>query len=210
VTVSRDGARGSVSRARFAIVAASFGSENIDLGDIPQGHPSAADLQRNARDQARLARLWRRPEGPPRFTLPLAAPLTPLPKGTGFGAEWHFNTTPPSSETHAGLDYAAKAGSRVSAMADGTVVLADDLFFSGNTVVIDHGDGLFTTYLHLADMEVRAGQEVGRGDLLGHVGDTGRTTGPHLHLAVRWHRARVDPRLLLEDPAKIPAIGAQR
>lgn len=210
VTVSRHGVRGTMARAQIVVVAPSFGSQQIELGDIPQAHPSAADLRRNRREQARLTRLWSRAEGTSRFTLPLGNPLTPLPPGEGFGAEWIFNTTPPSSETHAGRDYAVKAGTPVAAVADGTVVLADSLFYSGNSVIVDHGNGLFSAYLHLAEVGVRAGQDIRRGDRVGLVGDTGRATGPHLHLAIRWHRARVDPRLLLQDPAEMPAITGRK
>jgi murein DD-endopeptidase MepM/ murein hydrolase activator NlpD len=99
------------------------------------------------------------------------------------------------------------AGTPVAAVADGTVVLADDLFFAGNAVFIDHGDGLITMYFHLRDLKVKAGQDVKQGHSIGVVGSTGRVTGPHLHLGVRWHGARIDPALLLADPAKIPIVG---
>ena len=207
VTVARHGASGSVARARITVNSVSYGSENIELGDIPQAHPSKADLERNAREQALVAKLWKRPESAARFTLPLGPPLDPLPDANGFGATWIFNTTPPSTETHGGLDYAARTGTPVTAVADGTVVLAQDLFHAGNSVFIDHGNGLFTAYLHLSEVRARAGQDVRKGEVVGLVGETGRTTGPHLHFAVRWHGARVDPRLLLEDPAKIRSIG---
>ena len=206
VTVTRRGAGGSVSRARITVVDVSFGSENIQLGDIPQRNPSEADLRRNAREQARMARLWRKAEGPARFTLPLAPPLEPMPEGKGFGSTWIFNTTPETTETHAGLDYAVQAGDSVRSMADGTVVLAENLFYSGNSVFVDHGNGLITGYLHLAEVNASVGQAIKRGERVGVVGDTGRTTGPHLHLAARWHGARVNPALLLRDPAKMPAI----
>ena len=93
------------------------------------------------------------------------------------------------------------------ALADGTVVVAEDLFFTGNAVFIDHGNGLVSMYFHLSEIKVQAGQDVKKGETLGLVGSTGRVTGPHLHLGVRWHDARIDPRLLLDDPARIPAIG---
>lgn len=207
VPVVRHGARGSVATAQIHVTAVTFDTEHIQLGDIPQAHPSTADLQRNAREQGLLARTWRRPEGPARFALPLGPPSEPLPAAKGFGDTWVFDTTPPSTETHTGLDYAARAGAPVLAMADGTVVLAQDLFYSGGSVIVDHGNGLFTAYLHLSETKVRAGQEVKKGERIGLVGATGRTTGPHLHVAVRWHGARVDPRVLQEDPAKIRAIG---
>jgi murein DD-endopeptidase MepM/ murein hydrolase activator NlpD len=169
--------------------------------------PPTADLQRNARDQARVARLWTRREQPSQFTLPLARPASPLPEGKGFGAIWMFNRPPGPSELHSGSDYAVSAGTPLAAVADGTVVLSTDLFFAGNAVFIDHGDGLVSMYFHLAELKVRTGQAIGKGETPGLAGSTGRVTGPHLHLGIRWHGARIDPALLFADPAKIPAIG---
>jgi murein DD-endopeptidase MepM/ murein hydrolase activator NlpD len=206
VRVSRQG----VGPARFAhvsVVASSYGTEDIQLGDIPQANPSPADLRRNARDQALLAKVWARREGPARFTLPLGAPVTPLPEAKGFGAKWIFNGKPDSWEIHSGVDYALGPGTPVLAVADGTVVVAEDLFFTGNAVFVDHGNGLVGMYFHLSQIKVQAGQDVKRGETLGLVGSTGRVTGPHLHLGIRWHDARIDPQALLADPAKIPAFG---
>ena len=87
------------------------------------------------------------------------------------------------------------------------MALAEDLFFTGNAVFVDHGDGLVSMYFHLSELKVQAGQDVKKGEVLGLVGGTGRVTGAHLHVGMRWHDARIEPRLLLGDPAKIPAIG---
>jgi murein DD-endopeptidase MepM/ murein hydrolase activator NlpD len=206
VKVSRQG----VGPARFAsisVVASSYGTQNIDLGDIPQANPSPADLRRNARDQALLAKVWAKREGPARFTLPLGAPTTPLPEAKGFGMTWIFNGKPDSSEVHSGVDYGLASGTSVVALADGKVVVAEDLFFTGNAVFIDHGDGLISMYFHLSEIKVQAGQDVKKGEALGLTGSTGRVSGPHLHLGIRWHNARIDPQPLLGDPAKIPAFG---
>jgi hypothetical protein len=203
--VSRQGV-GPAKYAHISVVASSYGTQNIDLGDIPQAHPSPADLRRNARDQAVFAKVWARREGPARFTLPLGSPAMPLPEGKGFGAKWIFNGDPNSWEIHSGVDYALGPGTLVVALADGTVVVAEDLFFTGNAVFVDHGNGLIGMYFHLSEMKVQAGQDVKKGETLGLVGSTGRVTGPHLHLGVRWHDARIDPQPLLDDPAKIPAF----
>jgi len=204
--VSRHGA-GPAGNARISVLASAYGSEDITLGDTPQANPSPADLRRNARDQALVDKLWTRREGPARFTLPLGSPASPSSEGKGFGVTWIFNGKPESSEVHSGADYALAAGTPVTALADGTAVLAEDLFFTGNAVFIDHGDGLISMYFHLSELTVQKGQDVKKGEPLGLVGSTGRVTGPHLHLGIRWHGARIDPRLLLEDPARIPAIG---
>ena len=89
-------------------------------------------------------------------------------------------------------------GAAVRAANRGRVVLARDLFFTGNTVVLDHGLGLFTVYVHLSEMSVRAGEIIEKGGGIGKVGATGRATGPHLHFAARIGDARVDPEALLD------------
>ena len=99
---------------------------------------------------------------------------------------------------HQGLDYHAPRGTRVVAANSGTVLLARRLFFEGNCVIVDHGQGLMTLYMHLSKFRVRKGQKVRRGQLLGLSGATGRATGPHLHLAVRWEGVYLDPAKLLK------------
>jgi murein DD-endopeptidase MepM/ murein hydrolase activator NlpD len=192
--------------AQISVGPASYGTQEIDLGDIPQAHPSPEDLRRNARDQALVAKVWAGRVGPARFTLPLGTPATPLPEAKGFGAKWIFKGEPGSADDHSGVDYALAAGTPVAALADGTVVIAEDLFFTGKAVFIDHGDGLISMYFHFSELKVQAGQDVKKGETVGLAGSTGRASGPHLHLGVRWHDARINPQPLLEDPAKIPAI----
>lgn len=206
IRVTRRGV-GPAQFAHISVGASSYGSEDIQLGDIPQANPQPADLRRNARDQALVAKVWARREGPARFTLPLGPPLEPLPEAKGFGAKWIFNGRPESSEVHSGVDYACGPGTPILALADGVVVVAEDLFFTGNAVFIDHGDGLISMYFHLSKIRVQVGQDIKKGETIGLVGSTGRVTGPHLHLGVRWHGARIAPQLLLHDPAKIPAFG---
>ena len=208
VKVSRKGV-GPAQFAHISVLASSYGAEDIDLGDIPQANPSPADLRRNARDQAVLAKVWTKRETPARFTLPLGAPATPLPEAKGFGAKWIFDGKLDASEIHNGVDYALGTGTPLAALADGTVVVAEDLFVAGNAVFVDHGHGLVRMYFHLSEIQVQAGQDVKKGETLGLVGSTGRASGPHLHVGVRWHDARIGPQALLEDPAKIPAIGGQ-
>ncbi len=84
--------------------------------------------------------------------------------------------------------------------------MAQDMFFEGNAVFIDHGDLLISMYFPLSRIDVMVGQEVKKGAILGRVGSTGRATGPHLFFGVRWHDARINPQFLLEDPVKIPSL----
>lgn len=192
--------------ARISVGPFPYGTEEIDLPDIPQANPSPLDLKRDSRDQVLQSKVWRRTEGPAKFTLPLGAPVRPLPEGKSFGMKRVFNGKP-APHHHTGSDYATPAGSPVLAAAAGTVVIAEDLFFAGNAVFIDHGNGLITMYFHLSQIKVEVGQEVTKGHALGAVGSTGRSTGPHLFFGVRWHGARIDPMFLLEAPDKIPSVN---
>lgn len=164
---------------------------------------SPEDQARVARENARIASLWQR-ETTPRFTLPLAPPLPAPLRGERFGARRVFNDKPRSP--HNGIDYKAPAGTAVTAVADGVVVMAENHFFGGNSVYVDHGNGLISMSFHLRGLVVRSGQEVRRGEVIGHVGATGRATGPHLHFGVRWHGARIDPNLLFAPPERLPSL----
>jgi murein DD-endopeptidase MepM/ murein hydrolase activator NlpD len=99
---------------------------------------------------------------------------------------------------HLGLDFRASTGTPVRATNAGKVILARPLYFEGNCVMIDHGQGLLTMYLHLSEFKVKEGDTVSKGQILGLSGGTGRATAPHLHFAVRWHGEYLDPRTLLE------------
>ncbi len=102
--------------------------------------------------------------------------------------------------THLGVDLASAAGKPVKAAQSGRVVLADSLYFGGNTVMIDHGGGLHTVYMHLSSFDVAEGQSVVRGQVIGRVGCTGRVTGPHLHWGACLGRSYFDPLSLLDLP----------
>ena len=112
-----------------------------------------------------------------------------------FGTRRTFNGKVQSM--HQGLDYAAPTGTPVSAANAGTVLLAGPLYFEGNCVVLDHGQGLLTLYLHLSEIRVKQGERIARGQVIGLSGGTGRATGPHLHLAVRWQGVYLNPATLL-------------
>jgi murein DD-endopeptidase MepM/ murein hydrolase activator NlpD len=112
-----------------------------------------------------------------------------------FGTRRTFNGKVQSM--HQGLDYAVPQGTPVSALNGGTVLVARPLFFEGDCVVLDHGQGLLTLYLHLSEIKVKEGEHVGRGQEIGLSGGTGRATGPHLHIAVRWQGVYLNPATLL-------------
>ncbi len=99
---------------------------------------------------------------------------------------------------HNGIDIKARQGEKVLCPNDGRVVMVDELFFGGKTVVVDHGQQLFSFYMHLDRVAVRMDQEIRKGDVIGAVGASGRATGPHLHWGVRLNGVRVDPLSLME------------
>jgi hypothetical protein len=126
-----------------------------------------------------------------RFQAPVSVPVSDV-----FGTERVFNGQVQSR--HLGLDFAAPGGTPVRAINSGTILLAQELYFEGGFVVIDHGQGLLSLYLHLSDFRVKAGDQVSSGQTIGSSGSSGRATGPHLHLAVRWQGVYVDPATLLQ------------
>lgn len=114
-----------------------------------------------------------------------------------YGSQRFYNGVPKTP--HYGLDYAGKKGDPVKAPADGVVVLnVPDMFYSGGTVIIDHGHGVNSTFLHLSDAYVKLGETVKQGQVIAAVGSTGRSTGPHLDWRVNWFDIRLDPALVLK------------
>ena len=128
-----------------------------------------------------------------RFTPPADAPIADI-----FGTQRVFNGKTQSS--HLGLDFRVPTGTPVAAMNEGTALLARPLYFEGNCVVLDHGQGLLTIYMHLSEFKVKEGDRVKRGQVVGLSGGTGRATGPHLHVAVRWQGTYLDPASLMRLP----------
>src|SRR6267378_3919511 len=129
------------------------------------------------------------------FAPPVSAEISDV-----FGVERVFNGSVQS--THQGLDFRVPSGTPVAAANSGRVILARPLFFEGNCVVIDHGQGLLTLYFHLSKFSVKEGDDVSKGQPIGLSGGTGRVTGPHLHLAVRWQGVYLNPQVLLK--LKVP------
>jgi murein DD-endopeptidase MepM/ murein hydrolase activator NlpD len=125
--------------------------------------------------------------------------IDPLPGkalGTPFGVRRIINDIP--KNPHSGVDISADEGEPVKAPNDGVVILVDDQFYSGNSVVLDHGQGIYTMFFHLSKATVRYGQAVRKGDVIALVGSTGRSTGAHLHWGVRVQGAKVDPLALIK------------
>jgi len=143
------------------------------------------EVKRNIFSRTAAEQLWRND-----FKAPVEAPVSGV-----FGTERVFNGEVKSR--HLGLDYAVGAGTPVRAINAGTVLLAQKLYFEGGFVVIDHGQGLMSLYLHLSDFKVKEGDAVTAGEVIADSGASGRATGAHLHLAVRWQGVYLNPAVVL-------------
>ncbi len=176
----------AVRRGKYASVAVTVAQRYTE--------PSAEQLERIRQDKTVKQDVFRRTDSERewlgKFRPPVDARVSDV-----FGTRRTFNGK--FQSMHQGLDYAVPQGTPVSAANAGTVLLAGPLYFEGNCVVLDHGQGLLTLYLHLSETKVKAGDKVKGGQEIGLSGGTGRATGPHLHLAVRWQGVYLNPATLL-------------
>jgi murein DD-endopeptidase MepM/ murein hydrolase activator NlpD len=157
-------------------------------------NPPASELARIEREREQLDRLWKNWTSEKFWQGAFEAPV-PEPANSAFGTRSILNGEPRSP--HGGADFPSPAGTPIKSPNAGRVVLADALYYTGNTVVVDHGLGLYSLFAHMTEMNVHTGDTVKSGEVLGTVGSSGRVTGPHLHWAVRLNGARVDPVVLL-------------
>ena len=166
--------------------------------------PPKSAQARIARERAELGRVFRTVTRSPEWRGPFIVPIDGAVV-SGFGVRSVFNNEPRAP--HGGADFASPAGTPIAAPNSGRVVLAADLYFTGNTVVLDHGAGLQSLFAHLSRIDVREGDRVARGAIVGAVGATGRATGPHLHWTVRLNGARVDPISLISALSDLKPAG---
>lgn len=185
---------GRIRHIPFEVQPKEYATQRITITDTRKVNPNADDLKRIRRERGRitqaLAQFTSQDQTPLRFTLPVEGP-----ESSPFGLRRYFNDQP--RKPHSGLDIAAPRGTPVRAPAAGRVIDTGDFFFNGNTVFIDHGNGLVTMYCHLDQIQVEAGRALEAGEVIGTVGSTGRVTGPHLHWGVSLNDARINPRLFL-------------
>lgn len=167
-------------------------------------NPPASQQARIRKDREKVRQALARSLPERCWTIPLARPV---PGGVSslFGMKRVFNGQPRS--VHRGLDLRGASGTPVQACADGEIALVDNLYFSGNVVYINHGEGVFSAYLHLSETRAEPGRRVRRGQVIGLVGATGRVTGPHLHLSLIVQGQAVDPQPLLAAEC-IPAVSS--
>ncbi|MDH4028967.1 MAG: M23 family metallopeptidase, partial [Nitrospirota bacterium] len=163
---------------------------------LPEGKVtlSPEDQERAAREDALLNKLW--PQDNTRSWDGRFTPPTDTEVATMFGVTRIMNKV--KTSVHRGIDLRGKTGTPVKALNSGKVVLNDDLFFGGNTLIIDHGTGLFSVYMHLSRINVAAGESVSKGQTIGLIGMSGRATGPHLHLSVKLRGISINPESLFK------------
>lgn len=181
-------------QVKFSVTAKQYAEQRLNI-DKKFVELSKEDLERYYREKKLMGAAfsnWR-------DVTPSVSFIQPVPgiRSSSFGLRRFFNGQ--ARKPHSGMDIAAKTGTPVMAPADGVVTNTGDYFFNGNTVFIDHGQGLITMFCHLSRIDVKQGDVVKQGDIVAAVGATGRVTGPHLHWTVSLNNSRVDPELLLID-----------
>ncbi|MBF0282960.1 MAG: M23 family metallopeptidase [Magnetococcales bacterium] len=192
----------SVIRQTLNVPARSYQEEHLTLPEKKVAL-NPKDLARSQKETAAILNAYKARGGVPGYLEGFRLPVQGRQSGF-FGSRRILNGKPKSP--HNGIDVAAPQGTPVVTTAPGVVVLlGKEYFFTGNTVVVHHGDGIFSLYSHLHSVTVREGQKLAAGEALGTVGKTGRATGPHLHWGVRVREARVDPLAL---PGVEPPAGA--
>ena len=186
---------GTVEKHPFTIEKRTYNIQRIDGLPPRKVSPSAEDLERIYKDIALVKEVRKKDDPRTDFSQSFIWPVTGRISGV-YGSQRVLNGKP--KRPHYGVDIAAPTGTPVKAPADGIVSMAhNDMFYSGGTLIVDHGHGLSTTYMHLHKLLVEEGQPVKQGDAIAQVGATGRVTGPHLHWGMNWFDTRLDPSLLV-------------
>lgn len=195
---------GVVSPVSFHIADKDYPEQRLKISNKRMvDEMTAEDLKRieaEKQEMARIKAVWSERDADTAFRAPVDGRLSSL-----FGLKRFFNDVP--RQPHNGLDIADGVGARISAPASGQVIGTGNYFFNGNTVFVDHGQGLISAYLHMSRIDVQTGQHVKQGDKLGEVGATGRVTGPHLHWIVYLNQETIDPALFIGSD--IPRLAAR-
>jgi murein DD-endopeptidase MepM/ murein hydrolase activator NlpD len=179
-----------VCSGKIAVRAGKFATERLQVGK-QFVEPSPEQIKRADEERQRLREIFDQVTPERLWNGKFRVPLDGVTSGSNFGKRRILNGNPGSP--HGGADLPGATGTPVHAAQRGRVVVADELFFAGNTVVLDHGLGIYTLYGHLSEISAKVGDILEAGDVLGKVGATGRVTGPHLHWGLTVERARVNP-----------------
>lgn len=189
-------ADGSKGEYAFSLLPRDYNVQRIDGLAQDMVSPPKAVLERIRNDSAKVARARSGVRNYDavftRFSWPAQGPITGV-----YGSQRILNGEP--KRPHFGVDIGGPIGTPVVAPADGIVVLADDLYYSGNTLILDHGMGVYSTFLHMDSITVKPGQTLSKGELMGTIGETGRATGPHLDWRINLGPMRLDPALLVSE-----------
>jgi len=177
-----------VKQGRFAMERLTVGKQFVE--------PSPEQIKRADEERQKLRDIFDRVTPQRLWDGTFRVPLDGVTEGSNFGRRRILNGNPGSP--HGGADLRGAMGTPVHAAQRGRVVLAEELFFAGNTVVIDHGLGIYTFYGHLSEIGVKVDEVLEAGAVLGKVGATGRVTGPHLHWGLTVGKARVNPLLIVK------------
>ena len=190
----RDG--GKKAFYNFDVSTRDYEEQRITIKDDRKVNPLPMDMERINRETALIRdakAAWSRLEP---VSLTLDQPVQG-PYSSPFGLRRFFNDQP--RNPHTGLDIAADQGTPIRAAGPGRIILTGEFFFNGNTVFIDHGQGLITMYCHMERIDVKDGQEIDQGEAIGTVGQTGRVTGAHLHWSVILNQTMVDPAYFIKS-----------
>jgi len=194
-------AAGVLHRHAFTVAQRQYNIQRVEGVEPKYVTPSEADLKRIDLDNAMISSARRlrdtRADYANGFVWPLHGPISGV-----YGSQRFFNGE--GRQPHYGVDIAGPVGALVQAPAAGKVTFARDMYYSGWTLVLDHGQGLSSSFLHLSSILVKVGDVVKQGDSIAEVGATGRVTGPHLDWRMNWQDQRIDPQLLLA-PMSLPA-----
>ena len=194
---------GSILTTKVDVKQKNYQEQHLTIKNKRKVNPNKEDMDRISQERIRKRAAknhWSEAYPDVDFIWPVSGEISSI-----FGLRRFFNKQ--ERNPHSGLDIAAPEGTDIRATADGTVIEAGDFFFSGNMVYIDHGQGLISLYAHMSRIDVKPGDVLRRGDILGAVGQTGRVTGAHLHFAVMANGILVDPLYLL--PGQQPTAQLQ-
>ncbi len=187
---------GDGRRVVFEVQENAYGEQRLTLSNKSFVTPNQEQLERIGQERTTIDAALSNFRDQALGDILLLAPVDG-PRSSSFGLRRFFNDQPRSP--HKGMDIAANEGVAIQAPRDGVVTATGNYFFNGNTVIVDHGQGLVTMYCHLSEIQVAEGDNVATGDKLGEVGATGRVTGPHLHFGVYLNSTAVDPAILLVE-----------
>lgn len=189
---------GKTEKLGFNVKPKTYKAQYLTIKNKRKVNPYEKDMERILSEKKRKSKakkVWTAESTKADFSVPVDGRISSI-----FGLRRFFNEQP--RRPHSGLDIAAPQGTPIKAVESGTVIESGDFFFSGNMVYLDHGQGLISLYAHMHTITVKAGDKIKKGQIIGTVGETGRVTGPHLHLAIIANRTTVDPLQFLPQLSK--------